>query len=117
MGSWAVAEFLSDQRHINRHRIFMRGIIAFNEHHSTLECTVRNYSEGGCQIRCDVSHLAPDAFDLLIELEGIWFPCEVVWRKPPLLGVVFVGEPWLAKKTRKQVLSAPQSQETPKQRR
>lgn len=85
-----------------RSRVLKRGVIAFNQRHSTLDCTVRDVSEGGCRLTSDAHRLIPDTFELLIELDGLWYPCEVAWRRPPQVGVRFTGEPLPSKVRREQ---------------
>lgn len=89
-------------RNSRRSRVLKRGVIAFNQRHSTLECTVRDMSEGGCRIASDAHRLIPDTFELLIELDGLWYPCEVAWRRPPQVGARFTGEPQPSKVRREQ---------------
>ena len=88
-----------------RSRVLKRGVVGFNGRHSTLECTVRNISESGCAITSDVAKQIPDSFELLIELDALWYPCEVVWRRPPQIGVHFTGPAQPAKQTRVQVVT------------
>ena len=67
------------------------GIVAFNDRHSTLSCAVRDLSDTGALLRMNGSVPVPDAFELIIELDGLEALCDVVWRKGHDLGVRFVG--------------------------
>ena len=78
-------------------------IIAYNDRRSTLPCTVRDLSETGARLRVDS---APDAFTLIIELDGAEDDCKVIWRKPPQLAVTFVGPLRKVTPTRAQVVTA-----------
>ena len=95
-----------EKRELRRARTLKRGVVAFSGRHATVECSVRNISTTGCQISSDAHQLIPDTFELLIELDGLWYPCKVAWRKPPLIGVVFTGPTQPAKVTRTQVVLA-----------
>lgn len=88
-----------------RSRVLKRGIVAFNGRHSTLECTIRNMSETGCLISSEAHRLIPDTFELLIEIDGQWCRCETVWRRPPQVGVRFVGRAVVAAKKREQIVT------------
>jgi PilZ domain len=76
-----------------RRRTLKAGIIAFQAHHSTLDCTVRDISATGARLRVDASQRAPDDFDLIIELDGLEAPCRVVWRHDKEIGVIFTSLP------------------------
>lgn len=92
-------------RNAPRSRVLKRGVVAFNGRHSTLECTIRDISETGCLISSDAHRMIPDTFELLIELDGLWFPSEVVWRRSPRIGIRFVGAPEQAKLRRTQIVA------------
>lgn len=64
-----------------RRRMLKAGIIAFNKRHSTLACTVRDLSDTGARLRVEGSMNAPDTFDLIIVLDALEAPCQVMWAK------------------------------------
>src|SRR5438093_9009134 len=88
-----------------RRRVLKGGIIAFNDRHSTLKCTVRDLSASGARLRVEGSVTAPDRFVLIIELDGIEADCEVVRRKAAELGVKFTSPPRTVKAMRVQIIN------------
>jgi hypothetical protein len=93
-------------RAAQRKRILKRGILLMNARHTTLDCSVRDLSEGGARLVLDDASLAPDTFELMIELDGLEAPCQVVWRRRTEVGVKFTAPPRFTPPTRKQVISA-----------
>ncbi|MEQ1717044.1 MAG: PilZ domain-containing protein [Hyphomicrobium sp.] len=87
-----------------RRRVLKAGMIAYNERHVTLPCGVRDMSQSGARLTVTGSISAPDTFELLIELDGMEVPCEVVWRRGMELGVRFVSQPQIVAKKRDQVV-------------
>jgi hypothetical protein len=70
-----------ERRGSPRRRVLKGGIIAFNDRHPTLPCTVRGLSASGARLRVEGSVVAPEKFGLIIELDGFEADCEVVSRK------------------------------------
>ena len=59
-----------------RRRVLKGGIVAFNDRHSTLPCSVRDVSDMGARLRVTGSVSVPDTFELIIEFDGLEAPCE-----------------------------------------
>ena len=83
-------EGFTEKRLFKRQRTLKGGRIVFNRSMSTVNCTMRNYSDGGA--RLDVTSVLgiPESFDL--RLDG--HPSRsamVVWRKPDALGIQFTA--------------------------
>lgn len=95
-----------DRRLTPRRRVLKGGVVAFNDHYSSLPCTVRDISDTGARLRIDGSMNAPDRFDLIIEIDGLEVPCEVVSRKASEIAVRFVSPPRMMAPRRVQVVSA-----------
>jgi len=95
----------------------MTGVIAFQNHQSTVPCQVRDLSPEGAHLRCDSVVHVPNTFDLLIDLDGIEAACEVVWRKDRDIGVHFRGPPEKMERRRRQVVTPLGLPETPTLRR
>lgn len=91
-------------RAINRRRVLKAGVIAYNGRHVTLECGIRDMSETGAKLNVSGSIAAPDTFELLIELDAISVPCEVVWRRGAEVGVRFTAPVQPYAKKRQQVV-------------
>jgi hypothetical protein len=95
-----------DRRLAPRRRVLKGGIVAFNDHYSSLPCIVRDISETGARLRIEGSMNAPDRFDLIIEIDGLEASCEVVSRKASELAVRFVSPPRRVAPRRAQVVQA-----------
>jgi len=94
-----------DARKDLRRRVLKAGVIAYNNRHSTLHCTVRDMSDGGARLLLGGSVNAPDTFELLIELDGIEVSCAVVARAPNEVRVKFLGRVRSVPVARVQVLN------------
>ena len=118
-----VAKSDGEQRRALRRRVLKAGLVAYNERHSTLSCTVRDISDTGARVRVDGSVSAPDTFELIIQIDGLEASCEVVWRNGSEVGVRFLGAPRMVAAKRQQVINpllpaekptlAPQTQAQP----
>jgi PilZ domain len=94
-----------EARVAKRRRTLKAGVIAFNDHFMTHNCTVREISETGARLRLDDVMSIPNHFDLLIELDALEYTCEAVWRRQGEIGVRFQGAPRQRAKTRAQVIN------------
>ena len=108
---------VADNRKSPRRRVLKAGLIAFNNRHSTLQCTVRDISEGGARLLTAGSINAPDTFELLIELDGLEASCAVVARTASEIRVKFLGPVRTVPVSRVQVVQAVGSKEQPSIRR
>jgi hypothetical protein len=106
-----------DKQRAPRRRVLKAGIVAFNDRHSTLPCTVRNVSDTGALIRMPATLSPPDTFDLIIELDGLEASCTVMWRKGEDVGVRFDEPPRRIAPKRSQVVTAVVPAKTPTLRR
>ena len=95
-----------DGRIAPRRRILKSGIAASNDRRLTVNCTVRDISDTGARLRVEGSITVPDTFELIIELDGLEAPCQVVWRKGGEVGVKFLSAPRIVAAKRAQVVSA-----------
>ena len=107
------------RRGARRRRVLKAGVIAYNNRHSTLPCTVRNISETGAQLRLPglTAASAPDTFELIIDLDGLEAACTVMWRRGEDIGVRFEGEPRRTAPKRAQVVAPVVPEKTPSLRR
>lgn len=80
---------MSEQRNEQRHRILKPGLIVFNDGRSTIECMVRNLSEGGAQLKVESLIGIPDAFVLKLRNGGS-ARATVAWKKANTIGIHFV---------------------------
>ena len=96
----------SERRHVLRRRVLKSGVIAFNNRHSTLPCTIKDISETGARLIVNGSINAPDTFELIVELDGLEAQCRVVRRTANEVRVNFVGEVVRRERKRIQVVAA-----------
>ena len=81
-----------DQERANlRKRVLKGGLILFNNHRSSVNCTVRDFSETGAKLRMEAATSVPDNFDLMLPQENLIYPAEVAWRRALDIGVRFTG--------------------------
>jgi CheY-like chemotaxis protein len=81
----------SDKRAAARKRMLKGGIITFGGRQMTQGCVVRDISSSGARLQVRHPIGVPDTFELIIELDGIEVPCEVVRRGASEIGVRFVA--------------------------
>src|SRR4051812_35185507 len=78
----------AERRSAQRHRVLKKGRIVLNTGFSTLDCMVRNLSDGGAKLLVNSVVGVPDRFELSIDHGGRQ-PCRVAWRQLNELGVAF----------------------------
>jgi hypothetical protein len=103
--SSVVAKVDGDARVAMRRRVLKAGVVAYNDRHVSLPCTVRDVSATGARVRVEGSVSAPDTFELIIDIDGFEANCEVVWRKGSDVGVRFLGAPRMVAPKRTQVIN------------
>lgn len=80
---------MTDRRHTPRQRTFLGGKIAFDKRSSTMDCLVRNMTDGGARIVFSDSVLLPEQIELTVPHKGLETRCKIVWRKGTEMGVSF----------------------------
>lgn len=78
-----------ERRRRPRARTLKAARILFNEHHSVIDCTVRNLSPEGACLNVASALGIPERFDVIFEADHSIRPCRVVWHKEKQLGVEF----------------------------
>ena len=78
-----------EQRQTPRPRVIYTGVVAFNDHRSTIECVVRNFSDDGARIELENPALLPDEIDLFIPKKNRTFRARMVWAKAGQAGLTF----------------------------
>ena len=79
---------MEEKRKTPRQRALKKGRIVFNANRSTMDCIVRNLSEGGAKLTVSSVMGIPDAFELIMS-DGARHHCRVEWRTATELGVSF----------------------------
>ncbi|MEJ1159845.1 PilZ domain-containing protein [Prosthecomicrobium sp. N25] len=83
-------EAREERRQQPRRRTLKGGQVVFNNRHSTVDCTVRNISEGGALVVFPHQITVPDTFELNLQ-DGTVRACRQVWRAGAAIGVAFVS--------------------------
>jgi hypothetical protein len=78
-----------ERRREIRARTLKSARILFNQHHSVIDCTVRNLSAGGACLNVASSLGIPERFDVMFDADHSVRPCRMVWHKEKQLGVEF----------------------------
>lgn len=76
-----------DRRKAPRRRCLFRGRILFNDNIRTLDCTVRNLSDGGALIETEALTILPAGFSLAIDARQSVSAGAVRWHTPGRYGV------------------------------
>jgi hypothetical protein len=86
----AMAESAMDERRgVGRVRTFLRGRITYNNRSSTLDCLVRDLSTTGARLALSDGASLPDGFELSIPHKDVTYRCQLRWRRPDEVGVIF----------------------------
>jgi hypothetical protein len=78
-----------ERRRQPRARTLKSARILFNEHHSVIDCTVRNLSAEGACLNVASAIGIPERFDVIFDADQSIRPCRMVWHKEKQLGVEF----------------------------
>jgi hypothetical protein len=84
-----------DGRRSDRMRTFMAAKVSFSNGQSTLDCTIRNISDGGAKLQISGGVTLPGEFDLIIPQRHVNRRVRLCWRNDDFCGVAFLdaGEP------------------------
>lgn len=81
----------TDARSRARRRTLLRGRICWGPHYAiSADCTIRDLSETGAQLRLPPTQALPPSFALIHILEGTAYEAALAWRKGDLAGVKFL---------------------------
>ncbi|SRR6266851_1655524 len=78
-----------DRRQSPRDKVIYGGVAEINERGSTMDCVVRNISEGGACIELDGGAKLPDQINLKIPRKGRSFLAKMIWRQANRVGLAF----------------------------
>ena len=78
-------------RSAERRRSLLGGKILYGDAF-TLDCVLRDISDGGARITLPTGQAVPDIFYLMDLRSGVAFQVQVVWRSYPQIGVRFAHE-------------------------
>jgi hypothetical protein len=88
-----MSEISAERRRFSRRRALKGGEIAFNLGHSVIDCTIREFSDGGARLVVENTVGIPNEFALAFQDGRPARRCRVVWRKGQALGVEFFRSP------------------------
>ncbi|WP_319530941.1 PilZ domain-containing protein [uncultured Cohaesibacter sp.] len=83
---------IKDRRREDRKRVLKGGKLFFNNYAISLDCTIRNESDHGMQLRLDPQVAVPKAFALLNRKDGTLADAKLVWKHGDSIGVEFSTE-------------------------
>lgn len=81
---------MEDVRQRFQPKVLWRGKIYFKGGLRTIDCTIRNISEGGAKLEIDPTNTIPDEFELHIPERDRSYHVKIVWRDAKHLGVQFL---------------------------
>jgi len=79
----------SERRMRARARSLKQAKILFNNNKSIYDAVLKNVSAYGATINVAQPESLPDAFNLHIVHDNFTVPCQVKWRRPDSIGVIF----------------------------
>lgn len=84
-----------DGRRSDRMRTFMAAKVSFSNGQSTVDCTIRNISDGGAKLQISGGITLPGEFDLIIPQRHVNRRVRLCWRNDEFCGVAFLdaGDP------------------------
>jgi PilZ domain len=82
---------MRERREHTRSRVIYGGVVAFNNHCSTMDCIVRDFSSNGAKIEIAGHVPIPDYISLAIARKGREFAARVAWRTEHTAGLEFVS--------------------------
>lgn len=78
-----------DRRKSARRRAYLGARVAFAHGNCTIDCLVRNISDGGARLVFDhATPILPDRFELSVPRHGRTWEARSVWRSLGVMGVV-----------------------------
>jgi PilZ domain len=80
---------MEEKRKHPRHRTFLRGKVEFNNRASSLDCTIRDLSDGGARLELAETVAIPEHFELSVPAKGLHHAGYVKWRTKTHIGIAF----------------------------
>jgi hypothetical protein len=78
-----------DRRQSVRDRVILGSVASINERGSTMDCVVRNMSEGGLCVEFDQTAKLPDEMRVTITQKDCSFFARMMWRQAGRVGLAF----------------------------
>lgn len=81
---------MAERRSSPRQKAFLKGVICYNKRASTIECTIRDLSDGGARLAVSSAVAVPEFFELFVPTRNQYIDARQRWRRNDDLGVEFV---------------------------
>jgi hypothetical protein len=78
-----------NQRGAHRPLSLLKGRVIFRDRQATMDCVVRDLSDGGARLQIGHHVAVPDRFDLYVPLKETTYRVQVRWRRNEEVGVMF----------------------------
>jgi hypothetical protein len=78
-----------DRRHSVRDRMILGSLASINERGSTMDCVVRNMSQGGACVEFEQTAKLPDEMRITIAQKNCSFFARTMWRRGGRVGLAF----------------------------
>jgi hypothetical protein len=78
-----------DRRRSVRDKVIFGGVATLNDRGSTVDCVVRNISEGGACVEFEETAKLPEEMRLTIARKGRSFFARMIWRQANKVGLAF----------------------------
>ena len=78
-----------ERRKEARHRVLKGGKVFYNNYAISFDCTIRNESPDGMQIRMDPTLAVPSHISLLNRKDGTMADAKIVWQRAGVMGLKF----------------------------
>jgi hypothetical protein len=78
---------IADRRRAPRLKSLLTGTIVYDDHNSTMDCTVRNISAWGAKVVLPDAFRIPEAFNLVVPHHDQTHRAKVIWRKGEAAGL------------------------------
>ena len=80
---------MDERRKAPRKKSFLKGTVYYNHRHSSIECTIRDFSDYGARLQFPSPVTLPDPVELEIPTREQTLRAHVRWRKDDEVGVSF----------------------------
>jgi hypothetical protein len=80
---------MNERRITPRKRSFLKGTVYFNNRMSSIDCVVRDFSDGGARLEFTTIVTLPDSIELYIPTRDQTLQAQVRWRKDTEVGIGF----------------------------
>jgi hypothetical protein len=80
---------MDERRKAPRKKSFLKGTVYYNHRHSSIECTIRDFSDYGARLQFLSPVTLPDPVELEIPTREQTLRAHVRWRKDDEVGVSF----------------------------